>query len=94
MKFIFLVAVALIVGCGPDPDTALQIQSPTQIKENQRFSISRVGVIEDSIAYGNKRGIYIIVDNETGQEFVGLSGVGISELGLHSSGKTSTSDER
>jgi hypothetical protein len=39
-------------------------------------------------------GIYRIVDSKTGKEYIGISGVGISENGSHSSGKSSMSDER
>jgi hypothetical protein len=53
-----------------------------------------VGVIEDELAYYKRRGLYLIRDTKTGQEFIGLSGVGVSELGRHPSGKTSVADER
>lgn len=59
-----------------------------------RFEIKRVGVIKDDLAYNDRRGIYILKDRATGKEFVGISGVGISELGTHSAGKTQVSDER
>ncbi|HCJ5492477.1 TPA: hypothetical protein NUW79_003117 [Escherichia coli] len=39
---------------------------------------------KDSLAYDGERGIYTITDNKTGKEFVGVSGVGIAELGSHS----------
>lgn len=63
-----------------------------------RFNVTRVGVFRDDLAYNDRRGVYVIVDTKTGREFVGVSGVGISELGSHSqpAGKTSTTvqDER
>lgn len=63
-------------------------------KAPQRFTVTQVSTFQDEIAYGRKRGVYIIHDNTTGQEFVGVSGIGISELGHHQSGKTGISDER
>ena len=59
-----------------------------------RFTVTRVQVVGDSLAYGDKRGVYVIVDTLTGAEYVGVSGVGIAELGSHASGRTTTRDER
>ncbi|MDK4687856.1 hypothetical protein [Kingella negevensis] len=41
------------------------------------------GQTQQRTAYGNKRGVYVIKDSDTGREFVGISGVGIAELGSH-----------
>jgi len=46
------------------------------------------------LAYKKLRGIYEIIDNKTGKKYLGVSGVGISEVGSHSSGKNSARDER
>lgn len=45
--------------------------------------VVRVSTFEDKLAYGNARSIYIIRDLQSGKEYVGVSGVGISELGSH-----------
>ena len=89
-KFLFILPL-LLVGCGPSPDTPLVTTTPSS---DARFSVSRVGVVSDELAYCGKRGVYVIVDRKTGQEYVGLSGVGISELGSHQVGKNHVSDER
>ncbi|WII93005.1 hypothetical protein QEO94_10315 [Kingella negevensis] len=60
-----------------------KLGSKLRIETNQRFAIVRVSVFEDKLAYGNKRGVYVIKDSDTGHEFVGISGVGIAELGSH-----------
>lgn len=67
---------------------------PVHLTDNQRFTVTRVGIFEDVLAYDDRRGIYIIKDQKTGQEFIGISGIGISELGSHSTGKSTYSDER
>jgi hypothetical protein len=92
--------LAALTACtqrGPQPDTELTTPrsqlGPKELAAG-RFKVERVGVFSDGLAYGDKRGIYVITDTKTGQEFVGVSGVGISELGRHQSGKTSVSDER
>jgi hypothetical protein len=62
--------------------------------EAARFKVTRVGKFADDLAYGDQRGIYVLVDTKTGQEYVGISGIGISELGSHRSGKTTKTDDR
>ncbi len=97
-KFFMLVTVVCLVGCQPEADTPLRIPSPvgkkTKAESSARFEVERVGVFADELAYGDRRGIYIIKDGQTGKEYVGVSGIGISEVGSHPSGKTSVSDER
>lgn len=67
---------------------------PTSTSSTGRVSVERIGVFADSLAYGDRRGIYVVTDNETGREFIGISGVGIAETGSHQAGKTRTADER
>jgi hypothetical protein len=83
-----IVLVALVAGCST-PST-----QPMPIQPSSRFKVERVGVIEDDLAYGSRRGIYLITDTETGKTYVGVSGVGISDVGSHQVGKTRTRDER
>lgn len=59
-----------------------------------RFRVQMVASFVDKLAYGDVRGVYVITDTTTGQEFVGISGIGISELGSHQSGKVRVGDER
>lgn len=82
----------LITGCEPTPDSLQRgAAHPLKINDTGRFDIQRVQVFVDSLAYNDKRGIS---DKETGTTYVGVSGIGISELGRHSSGKSQTKDER
>ena len=68
------------------------------VKDNARATVTRIGVFEDDLAYKSKRGVYLIRDEKTGKEYLGVSGIGISELGSHSqmAGKVMTTrqDER
>jgi hypothetical protein len=86
-----LLLLLALTGCGPAVDTPLSTSIPTV---SSRFSVTRVGVFEDALAYGGSRGIYVVFDSQTNREYVGVSGVGISELGSHPVGKTIVSDER
>ena len=88
-----LSSILILTACNPAPNMAMSNHS-YGVDSGGRFTVSRVGVFEDEIAYDNIRGIYIIVDTKTGEQFVGVSGIGISELGSHRSGKTTVSDER
>ena len=84
-----LLCILLLSGCNkPAPDTTLNTTVSV------RISVMRVGVIEDDLAYRDRRGIYIITDNKTGKEFIGVSGIGISEQGNHLENKVMVEDER
>jgi hypothetical protein len=58
------------------------------------IKVTKIGVINDSTAYGSERAVYRITDSKTGKEFIGISGVGISETGTHRTGKAHHQDER
>lgn len=103
IKTISLLLVVLFLGAcerlEPDPNNAYSqiawsMGSKLKIQTSERISVTRISVFKDEMAYDRQRGIYIIRDNETGKEFVGISGVGIAETGSHKSGKTFVSDER
>lgn len=60
-----------------------------------RFSVARVQRFNDTFAYNGERGIYIIKDSQTGAEYIGISGIGITEVARHNCGKAcSRADER
>ena len=71
-----------------------EITTVKVIQPKQRFSLKKVQTFEDSDAYGRVRNIYILVDNDSGKEYIGVSGIGIVERGQHTSGKSTISDER
>jgi hypothetical protein len=99
MKPLSILALVMLAGCVPSPEPTIAMQkAPPEapvFTNDPRFTVVRVAVFEDEIAYGDRRGIYIITDTQTGREFVGVSGVGISETGSHNCGKGCTAqDER
>lgn len=82
MKRLFIAVLVCLsqAGCefqAPPPKKNLVLE------RTDRFQVVRVSTFEDRLAYGNVRGIYVIRDSVTGKEYVGISGVGISELGSH-----------
>lgn len=83
VKYLLIFAAIPLAACIEPSDEYLQrqkMQSMT-IQTDDRFEVKRTAVIFDSIAYRNQRGIYLIRDKKTGKEYVGLSGVGVSEIG-------------
>lgn len=50
--------------------------------------------MQDKLAYGNERGLYQIIDNETGKVYFGISGIGVVELGTKVEGKVTKEIER
>lgn len=94
--FTILAVGAIIAACVKPPYQEMKMQDyqPVEAAQNQRVSVTRLGVFEDDLAYSDKRGVYLIVDQETGKEFIGVSGIGIAEVGSHSSGKARYEDER
>lgn len=63
-------------------------------EEGSRIKVKLVNEIRDPIAYNSVRGVYIITDTKTGIEYIGVSGIGISEIGSHANGKSRRMDER
>lgn len=92
------IAFVLLLASCDEPDTTSQFEpvemTPDHAVEGNRFEVRFVQKVRDSIAYHGERGVYVIIDRETGKEYVGLSGVGISETGRHQVGKSMVSDER
>jgi len=90
---------ALVIGlpllaleaCSQQTNTQMTDLAPTT---NSRVSVTRIGVFKDELAYDERRGIYVIVDSKTGKEYIGVSGIGITETGEHDTGKEVYEDER
>lgn len=84
MKRLILCAILGAAACGPAPDMP-PVDSTVRggSATSGRFKVERVGVFEDGLAYGDKRGVYLITDTKTGAEYVGISGVGISSTAAH-----------
>lgn len=89
-----LLAGVLLAGCEPTDSRDRPVSPMTIQAAKPRFEVTRVQTFQDSLAYNSERGIYLVRDTKTGAEYFGVSGVGITELGSHSSGKSRHSDER
>jgi hypothetical protein len=96
MRYLILASTLILAACVPEANIQMREQrtGEMQISDNTRFSVTRVGVFTDDLAYNNRRGIYVITDRKTGAEYLGVSGIGVSELGSHLVGKIHSEDER
>lgn len=87
-----MIAALLLVGCR---DTSMDVPNrDLRPMQGDRVSVELISTFPDSEAYNSVRKVYIIRDNTTGREYFGVTGVGISEVGVQSNGKTSSTHER
>ena len=63
-------------------------------EQSSRISVTEISRFEDSSAYRGYRKVFLFHDNTTGKEWIGVTGVGVSEVGSHQSGKMRAEDER
>jgi hypothetical protein len=90
-----LLCALLFAGCGPETDIPRKTLVVPSQDGTGRFVLEAVDRYSDGNAYNSTRTVYVLRDTETGREFVGVSGVGIAEIGSHSTGKNHTAtDER
>lgn len=92
-----ILVVVLLAGCIPEPqpqphEAPLNVAPPPV--EGERFVVQIVQKFRDDFAYEDVRAVYLITDVETGRKYLGVSGIGISELGSHSDGEDTVRDER
>lgn len=91
-------ALLAIIGCEETTPPTVDMkteQERVELKQGSRYKIERVDVFKDDLAYGGKRGIYEITDEETGITYIGVSGIGITERGSHTDSEgDSVPDER
>lgn len=85
-----------IVGCDPEPTIRMKDEGETKVElqTDCKYEIKRVAVFEDNLSYNGKRGVYEVIDKKTGQTYLGISGIGITERASHSAGKSTVQDER
>lgn len=97
LAMISALCVIALVGCDGDtrvPSDQRQHMS-VQASQGGRVSVVKISEFRDGLAYDSVRGVYIITDKQTGKEFIGVSGVGIVDVGSHGCGKGCTArDER
>lgn len=99
--FLFLIGIITTAfsGCGeenryPGVDGRYPVKNETISDNSSDFVLIKKQTFYDESAYGNVRNVYILKDRVNGKEYIGVSGIGISERGNHQQGKTSVPDER
>ena len=89
--------IVLCAGCSKGPAIEANDWSKEKSKpiEIDGIEISAIGDFDDSTAYCGYRRVFRLRDKRTGTEWIGVSGVGISEVGAHVGGKSARlKDER
>lgn len=94
-----IVGSIFLGGCDNPQDLYTNVGAPQTnrteiIQDTGRFDLRKVQTFFDKDSYSSTRSVYILKDKQTGKEFIGISGIGISELGSHTSGKSTIADER
>ena len=98
-----LTLALLLSACGRTPEGVQAPVAPTMgtnhggeivLYNSETVEVRRQGSFRDDTAYSNYRSVYVVTDKRTGQQSIGLSGVGLSEPGAHLVGKVRREDER
>ena len=99
--FLFLIGIITTAfsGCGeenryPGVDGRYPVKNETISDNSSDFVLIKKQTFYDESAYGNVRNVYVLKDRVNGKEYIGVSGIGISERGNHQQGKFSIPDER
>jgi hypothetical protein len=77
--------VSCLIGCDED-DSRIKVTRAPEL--SPRFRIETQGTFDAGNRSGNPREVLIIKDMLTGKEYLGITGVGVSEM--HSEGKSGT----
>lgn len=76
------------------PDNKVPVFNvPKQQVEGARFKVERHGKFKAGYE-DNEREILVITDNTTGRQYIGVTGVGVSELRREKSGDDTVTKER
>lgn len=90
--FVVAMFCAALAGCGPDPTMQMQTEGAGTLS-NADWEVTRAAVFKDDLAYNDRRGVYVITDKRTGRQYIGVSGVGVAEVGRHGCGKNCVAED-
>jgi hypothetical protein len=95
---LFVPLILFGVGCNPGPppakDNAVPVfDVPRQQVEGARFKIETAGRFRAGYE-NNEREILIITDSANGRQYIGITGVGVTELHSEMIGKSTAIRER
>lgn len=97
VRKLILIGLVFFIGCthvSEEQSRQHTMSKPAAVSNESDIEVVRVSVIQDDTAYNQIRGVYRIYDKKTGKEYLGVSGIGISENGQHRAGKATIRDER
>jgi len=83
LSTIAIIAGLGLTGCDSVPQATIDMQLENkEFNQKPIYSVKRVGVFADNLAYMGKRGIYEITDEKNNKKYLGVSGIGIIERGV------------
>lgn len=96
MKKLILLSAMVLTACDfGSTRVESDARQKMPVNVNDRVQVVKIQEFRDDLAYENVRGIYVITDKDTGKEYIGVSGIGITDTGRHGCGKgCSREDER
>ena len=81
-------------GCDDKSDpTKIEVRQPTEAA-GTRVKVEQLGWFADDTSYKGYRRIYLFTDTATGRQYLGVTGVGVDDVGAHKQGKSTVKDER
>ena len=89
-KLPLVAAVVLLAGCEPLNRSPAPLEQQPGGTASGRFELLVCDSFRDSYSHNGARVVYILRDRKTHAEYVGISGIGISEL--RTNGKTTTEE--
>jgi len=91
---IFVLVTLSLCSCSSQPAApTIPVQEST-LATDGRITVKRVATFRDRFAFNGEREILIITDTKTGKEFIGISGVGVTETREVVEGKVSRQIEQ
>lgn len=75
-----LIGAIFITGCDDRNLPDVRQQTISSSVNTGRFQMRVVDEVHDKNAYNNSRGIFIITDTKTHHEYLGVEGVGVTDL--------------
>lgn len=88
MKILLIITCLILSGCRSGVQQSWDNARNDSKAKVGRFEVTFVGKFSDYSSYYNYRGIYLFKDTETGKEYFGVAGIGISEMQMAHCGKT------
>lgn len=86
LTIVFCISFFLLSCSEPPRAPEIPVKESTLFGDD-RITIKRIATFRDRFAHSQEREILIITDKQTGKEFIGINGIGITEVRMQYDGK-------